>query len=71
MNLNLASLLLTAAIIGICFRVRRDVVGGAGWTFVLIGGIAWKVQSLIVIWLATFLAFPRLDMIEDDHCHQS
>ena len=58
LSLNVASILLTTAIIGICFRVRRDVIGRAGWKFIAVGGLAWAVQTLIVIWLATSLHLP-------------
>lgn len=58
LGMNVANLLLTAAIIGICFQVRRDVLGSTGWKFIAVGGIAWAVQSLVVIWLATSLNLP-------------
>ena len=58
LSLNAASLLLTTAIIGICFRVRRDVIGRTGWKFIAVAGIAWAVQSLVIIWLATSLNLP-------------
>jgi len=34
-----ASLLLTAAIIGICFGVRRDVLGMTGWKAIAVGAL--------------------------------
>jgi uncharacterized integral membrane protein (TIGR00698 family) len=58
LNLNAASLLLTTAIIGICFNVRRKVISGTGWKFIVVGGIIWGLQSLIVLWLATSLNLP-------------
>ena len=58
LSLNLASLFLTAAIIGICFRVRRDVIGRTGWKFIIVGGLAWGIQTVIVIWLATSFRLP-------------
>ena len=60
LNLNLASIFLTAAIIGICFRVRKEIVGRAGWKILGIGGIAWGVQSLVVFWLASYLPIPHI-----------
>ena len=52
LSLNVASVLLTAAIIGICFRVRKDVVGKSGFATLFTGGLAWGVQSVIVFYLA-------------------
>ena len=59
-GLNIASLFLTAAIIGICFRVRKDVVGKSGWKILAIGGLAWGIQSLLVFWLANILPIPHV-----------
>ncbi len=58
LGVNAASLLLTAAIIGICFGVRRDVLGMTGWKAIAVGGLAWGVESLVGIWLATSLNLP-------------
>ncbi len=59
LGLNIANLLLTTAIIGICFRVRRDVIGKTGVKILLTGGLAWGIQSLLVFWLANGLPIPR------------
>jgi uncharacterized integral membrane protein (TIGR00698 family) len=58
LGLNAAGLLLTTAIIGICFSVRTELIRGTGWKFIVAGGLAWGLQSLIVIWLATGLNLP-------------
>ncbi len=60
LSLNLANILLTTAIIGICFRVKKDVVGKSGWKILLTGGLAWGVQSLLVFWLAHSLPIPHV-----------
>ena len=60
LSLNVASTLLTTAIIGICFRVRRDVVGKSGWRILAVGGIAWGLQSFLVFWLAHSLPIPNV-----------
>ena len=58
LNLSAAGLLLSSAIIGICFRVKREFVGSSGWKFVAVGGLAWALQSVVVLWLATTLPLP-------------
>ncbi|MDA4128863.1 MAG: putative sulfate exporter family transporter [Thaumarchaeota archaeon] len=58
LNLSIASVLLTTAIIGICFRVKRAVISVTGWKFIVVGGVAWGFQSLLVLWLATSLNLP-------------
>jgi uncharacterized integral membrane protein (TIGR00698 family) len=60
LSLNVASILLSCAIIGICFRVRRDVVGKTGWKVLAVGGMAWVLQSLLVLYLATHLVLPSI-----------
>jgi uncharacterized integral membrane protein (TIGR00698 family) len=60
LSLNVASLLLSCAIIGICFRVRKDVVGKTGWKVLAVGGMAWVLQSLLVLFLATHLVLPSI-----------
>lgn len=60
LGINLANLLLTAAIVGICFRVRRDVLCRTGWKMLIVGGVAWGVQSLLILWLATRLPIPQI-----------
>ena len=60
LNLNLANVLLTTAIIGICFRVRKDVVSKSGWKILVTGGLAWVVQSVLVLWLASSLPIPHV-----------
>jgi uncharacterized integral membrane protein (TIGR00698 family) len=57
LNLSLANLLLTSAIVGVCFRVRADFIDKTGWKFILLGGIAWAIQSVIILWLV--IAFPQ------------
>jgi uncharacterized integral membrane protein (TIGR00698 family) len=58
LNLSLASFLLTTAIVGVCFRVRAEFIGKTGWKFIVVGGLAWLVQSVIVLWLSTSFALP-------------
>ena len=58
LNLSIASVLLTTAIIGICFSVRRNVIRKTGWRFIAVGGLAWGLQSIVVLWLATSLHLP-------------
>jgi uncharacterized integral membrane protein (TIGR00698 family) len=60
LSLNVANVLLTCAIIGICFRVRKDVVGKAGWKILIAGGAAWAIQSLLVFGLVSVLPLPHL-----------
>ena len=60
LGLNVASLFLTCAIIGICFRVRRDIVGKTGWKVLLVGGCAWALQSILVLWLSSSLPIPNI-----------
>ncbi len=60
LSLNLANVLLTTAIIGICFRVRRDVVSKSGWKILVTGGLAWFVQSMLVLWLASSFPIPHV-----------
>ena len=60
LSLNIANILLTAAIIAICFRVRKETVGKAGWKILLTGGASWFVQSLIVFWLAGNVPIPHV-----------
>ncbi len=60
LSLNIANILLTTAIIGICFRVRKDVVSKSGWKILVTGGIAWGVQSLLVLWLASSFPIPHV-----------
>ena len=59
LGLNAANLFLTAAIIGICFRVRRNVIGRTGWKILTVGGLAWCLQSLIIFLLANILPIPQ------------
>ncbi len=58
LGLNAANLLLMAAIIAICFRVRYDVVGKTGWKVVVLGGLSWGLQSLIVFTILHYVALP-------------
>jgi uncharacterized membrane protein YadS len=60
LNLNVANILLTAAIVGICFRVKREVVGKSGLKILAVGGIAWLIQSFMVFWLCNILPIPHL-----------
>ena len=60
LSINLANVLLTTAIIGICFRVRRDVVSKSGWKILVTGGLAWFVQSMLVLWLASSFPIPHV-----------
>jgi uncharacterized integral membrane protein (TIGR00698 family) len=60
LGLNLANIVLTSAIIGICFRVRHDVVGRASWKVVVLGGLIWGLQSLLVLTLLAYL--PKLSV---------
>jgi uncharacterized integral membrane protein (TIGR00698 family) len=47
-----ASLLLSAAIIGICTRVTTETIRKAGFKAIITGLIAWVVQSGLVLWLS-------------------
>jgi uncharacterized integral membrane protein (TIGR00698 family) len=58
LNLNAANVLLTTAIIGICFNVRGEMIRGTGWKFIVAGGFIWGLQSLLVLWLATSISLP-------------
>jgi len=49
---TLASLLLSAAIIGICSRVTLQTIRVAGFKAIMIGLIAFVVQSGLVLWLS-------------------
>ncbi len=60
LSLNLANILLMTAIIGICFRVRKDVVSKSGWKILVTGGLAWVVQSLLVLWIASSFPIPHV-----------
>jgi uncharacterized integral membrane protein (TIGR00698 family) len=60
LGLNAASVLLTTAIIGICFRVRGQVVGKSGWKILVTGGLAWGIQSLLILWLIHILPIPAI-----------
>jgi uncharacterized integral membrane protein (TIGR00698 family) len=60
LSLNLANVLLTTAIIGICFRVRKNVLSKSGWKILITGGLAWLVQSVLVLWLANNLPIPHV-----------
>lgn len=58
LSLSAASLLLSSAIVGICFRVKKEFIGSSGWKFVVLGGLAWAIQSVVVLWLVASLALP-------------
>lgn len=49
---TLASLLLSAAIIGICSRVTHETIRAAGFKAILTGLIAFVAQSGLVLWLS-------------------
>ena len=60
LSLSVASAFLTAAIISICFRVKKDVLGKTGWKYIAVGGMTWAVQSVLVLWLVLHLAIPTI-----------
>ncbi len=49
---TVASLLLSAAIIGICLRVTAGTIRAAGFKAIMVGLIAFVVQSGLVLWLS-------------------
>lgn len=60
LSLSVASAFLTAAIIAICLNVKRSVLSKTGWRYVLLGAIAWTVQSLLVLLLVSHLPLPSV-----------
>ncbi len=60
LSLNLANILLTSAIIAICLRVKREVVGKTGAKILFVGGVSWLIQSLVVFWLAGNVPIPHV-----------
>jgi len=58
LRVSVASICLTSAVIGICFRVRKDTVKGAGWKAVVTGGVAWAVQSILIFTLVSLIPLP-------------
>ena len=57
-GLSVAGAFLTAAIISICFRVKRQVLRTTGWRYIAVGGIAWAIQSVLVLVLVFSLPLP-------------
>ncbi|MGH2638009.1 MAG: YeiH family protein, partial [Rhabdochlamydiaceae bacterium] len=60
LSLNIANLLLTTAIISICFRVKRQVISKTGGRILFTGGVSWLIQSLIALWLAGNVPIPHV-----------
>lgn len=58
LGISVASICLTSAVTGICFRVRKDIVKGAGWKAVATGGIAWVVQAILIFMLINAVPLP-------------
>lgn len=55
---SVASICLTSAVVGICFRVRKDIVKRAGWKAVATGGVAWAIQSILIFALINMIPLP-------------
>ncbi len=58
LGISVASICLTSAVTGICFRVRKDIVRGAGWKAVATGGVAWIVQAVLIFMLINTVPLP-------------